>query len=114
MKVLVTGHKGYIGVEMATVLAKAGYDVVGLDTGFFNECDFQSPPDELPELRLDLREVAVEHLKGFDAVCHMAALSNDPLGDLNPNITYDINLHASVHLARVAKQAGVKRFLFSS
>ena len=114
MKVLVTGTLGYIGVEMVPVLRKAGHEVVGLDTGFYDECDFSAPPDKVETLRVDLREVTPAHLKGFDAVIHLAALSNDPLGDLNPNITYDINLHASVRLARAAKEAGVKRFLFSS
>jgi nucleoside-diphosphate-sugar epimerase len=114
MKVLVTGTLGYIGVEMVPVLRKAGHEVVGLDTGFYDGCDFSAPPDKVETLRVDLREVTPAHLKGFDAVIHLAALSNDPLGDLNPNITYDINLHASVRLARAAKEAGVKRFLFSS
>jgi nucleoside-diphosphate-sugar epimerase len=114
MKVLVTGHLGYIGVEMVSVFRAAGHEVVGLDTGLFDECDFLSPPDDVPTLRLDLRDVTTEHLKGIDAVAHMGALSNDPLGDLNPGITYAINHHASVRLARAAKEAGVKRFLFSS
>jgi nucleoside-diphosphate-sugar epimerase len=114
MKVLVTGTLGYIGVEMVPVLRKAGHEVVGLDTGFYDECDFSAPPDKVETLRVDLREVTPAHLKGFDAVIHLAALSNDPLGDLNRNITYKINLHASVRLARAAKEAGVKRFLFSS
>jgi nucleoside-diphosphate-sugar epimerase len=114
MKVLVTGHLGYIGVEMVSVLKAAGHEVVGLDTGLFDECDFLAPPDPVPALRLDLRDVTPEHLKGFDAVAHLGALSNDPLGDLNPQVTYDINQHASIRLARAAKAAGVKRFLFSS
>lgn len=114
MKVLVTGHLGYIGVEMVSVLRNAGHEVVGLDTGFFDNCDFIAPPDDVPTLRIDLRDVTPEHLKGFDAVAHLGALSNDPLGDLNPQITYDINQHASIRLARAAKEAGVKRFLFSS
>jgi nucleoside-diphosphate-sugar epimerase len=114
MKVLVTGTLGYIGVEMVPALQRAGHEVVGLDTGYYDECDFSAPPDEIPTLRVDLRDVTPAHLEGFDAVIHLAALSNDPLGDLNPNITYDINLHASVKLARAAKEAGVKRFLFSS
>ncbi len=114
MKVLVTGHLGYIGVEMVGVLRDAGHEVVGLDTGLFDGCDFLLQPDNVPELRVDLRDVTPEHLKGFDAVAHLGALSNDPLGDLNPQITYDINQHASVRLARAAKAAGVKRFLFSS
>lgn len=114
MKVLVTGHRGYIGVEMVSALRAAGHEVVGLDTGYFDECDFRAPPDDIPSLGVDLRDVEPDHLAGVDAVAHLAALSNDPLGDLNPNITYDINLHASVRLAKAAKQAGTKRFLFSS
>jgi nucleoside-diphosphate-sugar epimerase len=114
MKVLVTGHRGYIGVEMVPALRAAGHEVAGLDVGLFDECDFMSPPDDVPTIDVDLRDVAPSHLAGFDAVIHLAALSNDPLGDLAPNITYDINLHASVRLARSAKEAGVRRFLFSS
>jgi len=114
MKVLVTGHQGYIGVEMVTVLAAKGYDVAGLDVGYYNACDFRSPPDPVKTLAVDLRDVTPADLAGFDAVCHLAALSNDPLGDVNPSLTYDINLHASVRLAKAAKAAGVQRFLFSS
>jgi nucleoside-diphosphate-sugar epimerase len=114
MKVVVTGTGGYIGVEMVPALRAAGHEVIGLDTGLFDECDFSSPPDEVPVLRVDLRDVTAAHLAGVDAVIHLAALSNDPLSDLNPNITYDINLHASVRLAKAAKEAGVRRFLFSS
>ena len=114
MKLLVTGHLGYIGAEMVPVLRAAGHEVVGLDTGLFDECDFMQAPDAVPTLRIDLRDVTAEQLKGFDAVIHLGALSNDPLGDLNPQVTYDINLHASIRLARAAKAAGVKRFLFSS
>jgi nucleoside-diphosphate-sugar epimerase len=114
MKVLVTGHLGYIGVEMVPVLRGLGHEVSGLDTGLYDECDFRSPPDPTPTLSVDLRDVTAADLRGFDAVAHMAALSNDPLGDLNKDLTYDINLHASVRLARAAKEAGVRRFLFSS
>jgi nucleoside-diphosphate-sugar epimerase len=114
MKVLVTGHRGYIGVEAVTVLRDQGHEVVGLDTGFFDECDFVSAPDAVPSLDVDLRDVSADHLRGFDAVAHFGALSNDPLGDVDPALTYDINLHASVRLARAAKRAGVRRFLFSS
>jgi len=114
MKVLVTGHLGYIGVEAISLFRAAGHDVTGLDTGLYNECDFVSPPDPVDSLSVDLRDVTKEHLAGFDAVAHFAALSNDPLGDLNPSITYDINQHASIRLARAAKSAGVSRFLFSS
>jgi nucleoside-diphosphate-sugar epimerase len=114
MKVLVTGQRGYIGVEMVPALRAAGHEVVGLDTGLYDECDFSSPPDEVPNLNIDLRDVTPEHLAGFDAVCHLGALSNDPLGDLLAKVTYDINQHASVRLGKAAKQAGVKRFVFSS
>ena len=114
MKVLVTGHLGYIGAEMVPALRAAGHDVVGLDTGLFDECDFMRAPDHVPELRIDLRDVEPTDLEGFDAVAHLAALSNDPLGDVNASVTYDINQHASVQLARAAKAAGVSRFLFSS
>jgi nucleoside-diphosphate-sugar epimerase len=114
MKVLVTGHRGYIGVEMVSVLRKAGHEVIGLDTGFFDACDFRAPPDDIPSLNIDLRDAKPEQLRGIDAVCYLAALSNDPLGDINPNLTYDINLHGSIRFAESAKAAGVKRFLFSS
>lgn len=114
MRVLLTGHLGYIGVEAVPVLKAAGHDVVGLDTGFFNECDFAAPPDPLPSIPVDLRDVTPDHLAGIDAVMHLGALSNDPLGNLNAQLTYDINLEASIRLARAAKAAGVKRFLFSS
>jgi len=113
-KVLVTGHRGYIGVEMVPALLEAGHEVVGLDTGLYDECDFLSPPDEVPSINVDLRDVTPDHLAGFDAVVHLGALSNDPLGDLNKQLTYDINLDASIALARAAKEAGVKRFVFSS
>jgi nucleoside-diphosphate-sugar epimerase len=99
---------------MVPVLLEHGHDVVGLDTGFYDGCDFAQVPEPVPEMRIDLRDVEPAHLEGFDAVLHLAALSNDPLGDLNSNLTYDINLHASVGLARAAKVAGVGRFLFSS
>jgi nucleoside-diphosphate-sugar epimerase len=114
MRLLVTGHLGYIGAEMVPVLLAHGHEIVGLDTGFYDECDFAQPPVAVTEMRIDLRDVEPRHLDGFDAVLHLAALSNDPLSDLNSNLTYDINLHASVRLAEVAKAAGVSRFLFSS
>jgi nucleoside-diphosphate-sugar epimerase len=114
MKVLVTGHKGYVGVEMVPTLRAAGHEVLGLDIGLYDGCDFGSPPDAVEELGVDLRDVEPRHLRGFDAVIHLAALSNDPLGDLNPELTYAINLHASVRLARAARDAGVARYLFAS
>ena len=114
MKVLVTGHAGYIGAVLVPQLRDAGHEVVGLDTDFFAGCDFSEGPAGVPTLRTDLRDLEVDTLVGFDAVIHLAALSNDPLGDLNPECTYDINHRASVRLARLAKDAGVRRFLFSS
>ena len=114
MRVLLTGHRGYIGAEMVPILLAHDHEVVGLDTGYYDECDFVVPPVEIPELGIDLRDVEPHALEGFDAVLHLAALSNDPLGDVNPNLTYDINLHASVKLAKAAQRAGVGRFIFSS
>ncbi len=114
MNVLLTGHKGYIGSVAGPVLRSAGYEVVGLDTDLFEGCDFGSTDAGIPEVRKDLRDLSVSDLKGFDAVVHLAALSNDPLGNLNPDLTYDINHRASVKLAKLAKEAGVQRFVFSS
>ena len=84
MKVLVTGHRGYIGVEMVPELVAAGHEVVGLDTGYYDECDFVSPPDDIPELKLDLRDVEPDHLRGFDAVAHLGALVERPAGKYQP------------------------------
>jgi nucleoside-diphosphate-sugar epimerase len=114
MRLLVTGSKGYIGAVMVPMLLDAGHEVVGLDTDLFEECTFCPGIQAGQELRVDLRDVQRAHLEGFDAVVHLAALSNDPLGDLNPEITYDINHAASVRLARLAREAGVRRFLYSS
>lgn len=114
MRILLTGHLGYIGAVMAPFLSAAGHDVTGLDTGYFADCVMGPPVPALPELRMDLRDVTPGDLEGFDAVVHLAALSNDPVGDLEPEQTYDINHRASIHLARCALQAGVGRFLYSS
>jgi nucleoside-diphosphate-sugar epimerase len=114
MRILLTGSRGYIGTVMAPVFAVAGHEVVGLDTDFYSACTFVDRVPELPTLRRDIRDVTPRQLEGFDAVVHLAALSNDPLGDLNPEVTYSINHRGSVHLAHTAKAAGVRRFLFSS
>jgi nucleoside-diphosphate-sugar epimerase len=114
MRILITGHTGYIGTVMAPFLADAGHEVVGLDSDLFEQCTFGEEPRKFPSIRKDLRDVEAADLKGFEAVIHLAGLSNDPLGNLNPNLTYDINHHASVRLARLAKEVGVKRYLFSS
>lgn len=114
MRVLMTGHRGYLGAEMVPVLRQLGHDVVGLDTDYYAGRDFLRSPDPIPMLAMDIRDVSARELRGFDAVVHLAALSNDPVSELNPQLTYDINLHASVSLAEAAKAAGVSRFVFSS
>lgn len=114
MRVLVTGHDGYIGTVLVPLFQTSGHDIVGLDSGLFSECVFGSDPPPPPSLRKDIRDVEPYDLEGFDAVVHLAAISNDPLGDLNPQCTYDINHRASIDLARCAKAAGVQRFLYSS
>lgn len=114
MRVLVTGHKGYIGSVMVPLLVEAGHEVVGLDTGLYEACNFGDRRREIAGVRLDIRDVGPHHLEGFEAVVHLAALSNDPLGDLDSQLTYEINHLASVRLARAARQAGVERFLFAS
>ena len=114
MRILLTGHRGYIGTVMAPILSAAGHDVVGLDSDFYEACTFVGPLPEMASLRRDVRDIQPRELEGFDAVVHLAALSNDPLGDLDPDLTYDINHVGSVHLARTAKQAGATRFLLSS
>ncbi len=114
MKVLVTGHRGYIGAVLVPLFLEAGHEVVGLDSDLYAGCDFGLAPVQVPSLEMDLRDAEPRHCQGFDAVVHLAALSNDPLGNLNPELTYDINLHASVRLAAAAQAAGVPRFLFSS
>lgn len=114
MKVLMTGHMGYIGSVMAPMFQDAGHEVVGLDTGIFDECLLWPGRRDVPSIRRDLREVQLHELEGFDAIVHLAALSNDPLSNFNPECTYDINHRASVRLAKLAKQAGVPRFLYAS
>ncbi len=114
MKILLTGHKGYIGAVAGPVLRAAGHEVVGFDTDLYGDCDFGKAAPEIPEIRKDIRDVTKADLAGFDGVLHLAALSNDPLGNLNADLTYDINHRASVKLAQAAKQAGVKRFVFAS
>jgi nucleoside-diphosphate-sugar epimerase len=114
MRVLVTGHRGYIGCVMVPMLQAAGHEVVGLDSDLFEQCTFGPGIPDVANIRKDLRDVEARDLVGFDAVVHLGGLSNDPMGDLNPDITYDINHHGSVRLAQLAKAAGVPRFLFSS
>lgn len=114
MRVLLTGHKGYIGTVLAPMLLDAGHEVHGLDSDIFSRCTFGDDPLQIPETIKDVRDVTIEDVQGYDAVLHLAGLSNDPLGDLNAELTYEINHRASVRLAALSKEAGVKRFIFSS
>lgn len=115
MRVLVTGHNGYIGSVMVPVLRAAGHEVVGLDSFFFEDCSLGvEDGQKVPVLRKDIRDVRVSDLDGFNAIAHLAALCNDPLGDLHPEWTHDINHQASVQLAHMAREAGVQRFLYAS
>ena len=114
MKILLTGHKGYIGAVAVPMLRSAGHEVVGFDTDLFEGCEFGNGLENIPEIRKDMRDLTAADLTGFDAVIHLAALSNDPLGNLDSNLTFDVNHKASVHLAELAKQARVERFVFSS
>ena len=114
MRVLVTGHKGYIGTVMVPMLLKEGHEVVGLDSDLYVRCNFGEVTEEVPHIKKDIRDIELSDVEGFDAVIHLAGLSNDPLGDLDPQLTFEINYLASVNLAKLAKQAGVKRYVFSS
>jgi nucleoside-diphosphate-sugar epimerase len=114
MKILVTGHLGYIGTVMVPMLIEAGYDLVGIDSDLYGRCNYGDFKPVIPSIKKDIRDVELADLVGFDAVIHLAGLSNDPLGDLNPELTFEINHAASVNLAKLAKEAKVKRFLFSS
>jgi nucleoside-diphosphate-sugar epimerase len=116
MKVLVTGHNGYIGSALVPLLLDAGHEPVGLDTCLFGECTIGPDAPVIEAIRADIRDVTSEQLApyGFDAVIHLAGISNDPLGDLNPDCTYDINHRGTVAIAKAAKAAGIGRFLFSS
>src|SRR5579863_5162772 len=114
MKVLVTGHNGYIGSVMVSMFCAAGHEVVGLDLFLFESCTFGEDTPPVTALAKDLRDVEAADLEGFDAVIHLAALSNDPLGNLNGDCTLQVNHVASVRLARMAKMAGVTRYLYAS
>ena len=113
MRVLLTGSAGYVGAVARTVLEAEGHEVVGLDTALYEGCDLGSAPPP-PELGLDVRDVEEEHLDGLDAVVHLAALSNDPIGELDENLTYAVNHEATVRLAELARARGIERFVFAS
>jgi nucleoside-diphosphate-sugar epimerase len=114
MRILLTGHSGYIGTVAGPLLRSAGHEVIGLDIDLFAGCKFGDAAPNIPEIRKDIRDLTKVDLQGFDAVVHLAALSNDPLSNLDSDLTYDINHHASVRLAELARGAGVQRFVFSS
>jgi nucleoside-diphosphate-sugar epimerase len=114
MRVLVTGHKGYIGTVMVPMLIANNHEVIGWDSDLYRECTFGEDFLHIQETIKDIRDIELSDLEGFEAVIHLAGLSNDPLGDLNPDLTDEINHKATVRLGTLAKDAGVKRFLFSS
>jgi nucleoside-diphosphate-sugar epimerase len=114
MKVLVSGDRGYVGAVLVPLFLEAGHEVVGLDAGWYDGCDFGPYRLDYESRTGDIRDAVPEHLRGVDAVVHLAAISNDPIGHLNPETTYSVNAYGAAHLAEVARTAGVGRFLFSS
>ncbi len=114
-KIIVTGHSGFIGSLMVPLLLEKGYEVVGIDTKYFGkDCEFYPPQNGFTEIIKDTRKIEEKDLEGAYAICHLAALSNDPLGDLDEQLTYDINHLASVEIAKLAKKVGVEKYIYSS
>jgi nucleoside-diphosphate-sugar epimerase len=114
MRVLVTGHKGYIGTCLVPLLLNEGFEVTGLDSDLYRDCTYDGTIADVPEIVKDVRDVTPKDIEGHDAVIHLAGLSNDPLGDYDPSLTDDINCQGSVRMATLAKEVGVKRFVFAS
>jgi len=114
MRVLVAGDRGYLGAVIVPFLQKSGHEVVGLDVGWYDGCDFGSPPSGYEQRSGDIRDAHPDDLVGLDAVVNLAAISNDPVGDLNPRATHSVNSEGAIHLGRMAKAAGVPRYVFSS
>ena len=114
MRILVAGDRGYLGGVIVPLFRQAGHDVVGLDAGWYDGCDFGPPPGGYEQRTADIRDVHSDELVGLDAVVNLAAISNDPVGDLNPRVTYSVNADGAIHLGRMAKAAGVPRYVFSS
>ena len=114
MKVLLTGNLGYAGSVMGRMLEKKGHDVTGFDTNYYAGCGFCAFSAPEKQIFKDIRNATIEDLRGAESVIHLAALSNDPLGELNPTLTTQINYEATVKLAKLAKEAGVKRFVYAS
>lgn len=113
MKILVTGHRGYIGAHLTELLKVAGHHVTGVDIGYFDDCAWEPLPAADETFDKDFRELTLAELEGVDCVCHLAAISNDSMGEIDPAFTYAVNREGSIELARKCKQAGVPRFLFS-
>ncbi|MGH7980269.1 MAG: NAD-dependent epimerase/dehydratase family protein, partial [Limisphaerales bacterium] len=113
MKILVTGHRGYIGPHLVKILKEAGHHVTGVDIGFFDSCNWEPLPAADKEITGDFRSLTERDLEGVDCICHLAGISNDPMGDLDEKLTYDLNRDGSIDLAMRAKRAGVPRFLLS-
>ena len=114
MKVLVTGNLGYIGSVLVPILKKEGHEVIGYDIGYYKDCFIYEDKTEIKQIIKDIRDVSIDDLTGLDAIIHLAALSNDPLGELSPGLTEEINLGGTLKIAELAKIAGVKRFIYSS
>ena len=114
MRILVTGSQGYIGTVLVPMLLELGHEVTGLDSDLYGSCTFGDGVPDIPLIKKDIRDVEASDVEGFEAVLHLAGLSNDPLGDLNPELTFEINHRAAVRLAELAKEKGVKRYIFAS
>lgn len=114
MNILITGNKGYIGSVLTEILLSKNYNVTGYDTGYYEAGELYGAPQPQKQIKKDIRDVAKNDLADIDAVIHLAAISNDPLGELNPALTEEINFQATIRLAQLAKEAGVKRFIYSS
>ena len=109
-----TGNLGYVGTILTEILTRKDYSVTGLDVKYFKECLLEPVSQNIIQINKDIREIVIEDIKGFDAIIHLAGLSNDPLGEMNPGLTEEINFHGTVNLAKIANQAGVKRFIYAS
>lgn len=114
MRILVTGHNGYIGTILVPMLIAHGHEVVGLDSDLYKDCTFGDPIPNVTHIKKDIRDIEASDLEDFRTIIHLAGFSNDPLGDLNPELTHEINYAASVRLAHLAKEVGIERFIFSS
>ena len=114
MKILLTGNNGYVGTVLTDVLIKRGYYVTGLDINYFESCMLETINQDFKQIKKDIRAVDIKDLAGFNAIIHLAGLSNDPLGELNPGLTNEINFHGTVNLAKLARKAGIKRFVYAS